>query len=235
MADTPSGYGPPDAQPPRPDETPEPGHRPPGEAGEASRRRGEASRPELSPPSGDPAPGAVPSGSRSDDECTVQTAFEDLMSRFDEEPAERRWPAAEDLAEPHRAPMIIIRPALRPPEHADRADEDDAPGYAAALDPPGGTDQAGDLADDGDGDEGHYEPPPPPPVPRMRPVTRWALGSIALGVAILVVPALIGLDRARSHDVAGVFLILGGVGTLLARMGERPPTDSDGPDDGAAV
>jgi hypothetical protein len=183
----------------------------------------------------------VPSGSRSDDECAVQTAFEELMSRFDEEPAERRWPAVEDLAEPYRAPMIIIRPALRPPEDADRADEDDAPGYAAALDPPGGTDQAGDPGDnedgdDGDdGDDGHYEPPPPPPVPRMRPVTRWALGSIALGVAIIVVPALIGLDRARSHDVAGVFLILGGVGTLVARMGERPPTDSDGPDDGAVV
>ncbi|MEX5631971.1 hypothetical protein [Parafrankia sp. FMc2] len=86
-----------------------------------------------------------------------------------------------------------------------------------------------------DDEDDHYVPPPAPPVPRMRPVTRWALGSIALGVAILVVPSLIGLSQARSRDVAGVLLLLGGVGTLVVRMGDRLPTDFDGPDDGAVV
>ncbi|MCK9903955.1 hypothetical protein MXD63_28385 [Frankia sp. Cpl3] len=86
-----------------------------------------------------------------------------------------------------------------------------------------------------DDEDDHYVPPPAPPVPKMRPVTRWALGSIALGVAILVVPSLIGLSQARSRDVAGVLLLLGGVGTLVVRMGDRLPTDFDGPDDGAVV
>jgi hypothetical protein len=69
----------------------------------------------------------------------------------------------------------------------------------------------------------------------MRPVTRWALGSIVLGMAVLFVPAMFGFERGRSSDVVGVFLILGGVGTLVARMGDRPSTDADGPDDGAIV
>jgi hypothetical protein len=54
-------------------------------------------------------------------------------------------------------------------------------------------------------------------------------------VAILLVPAMLGLGRDGPQDVVGVLLILGGVGTLVARMGERPPTGADGPDDGAIV
>ncbi len=81
----------------------------------------------------------------------------------------------------------------------------------------------------------HYEPPPPPPLPRMRPVTRWALGSIALGVGILLAPVVAGIEHGTSHDIAGVMLVLGGVVTLVAQMGDRPPTDSDDGDDGAVL
>jgi hypothetical protein len=69
----------------------------------------------------------------------------------------------------------------------------------------------------------------------MQPVTRWALGCIVLGVAVLFVPAMFGFGREGPTDIVGVFLVLGGVGTLVARMGERRPTDTDGPDDGAVV
>ncbi|OAA28278.1 hypothetical protein UG55_1006253 [Frankia sp. EI5c] len=114
-----------------------------------------------------------------------------------------------------------------------------APGRRSAG--PGSPDGAGWTVFGADGatpagdQDDHYIPPPAPPIPKLRPVTRWALGSIALGVAILVVPSLIGMAQARSRDVAGVLLILGGVGTLVARMGDRLPTDFDGPDDGAVV
>lgn len=264
-----------------------------------------------------------------------ETAFLELIARFDQEPppGERLWPAAEDVDEPRRPSVIIIRPAGRqpdgmPPDGRHLAGDDTDPGTertepasplgrspdgATPVDLDGsskdrpnagltgsdrtstdrtGTDRTGagnagtgrqgggrgeagadDEADragnsrgrdnrspldgiagldaavraafgtagrdapeyPGADDDDHYVPPPPPPVPKLRPVTRWALGSIALGVAILVVPALIGLNHSRSQDVAGVLLILGGVGTLVARMGDRPPTDFDGPDDGAVV
>ncbi|ABW11265.1 conserved hypothetical protein [Parafrankia sp. EAN1pec] len=259
-----------------------------------------------------------------------EAAFLELIARFDQEPppGERLWPAAEDVDEPRRPSVIIIRPAGRqpdgmPPDGRHLAGDDTDPGTerteppsplgrgtdgAAPVDldgtgadhpnadltgaDPAGTDHTGagkagtgrqgggrgeagadDEADragnsrgrdnrspldgiagldaavraafgtagrdapeyPGADDDDHYVPPPPPPVPKLRPVTRWALGSIALGVAILVVPTLIGLNHSRSQDVAGVLLILGGVGTLVARMGDRPPTDFDGPDDGAVV
>ncbi|WP_239308055.1 hypothetical protein [Frankia sp. Cj3] len=85
------------------------------------------------------------------------------------------------------------------------------------------------------GQSDHYEPPPPPPVPRMRPVTRWALCSLALGLGILLVPAVAGIRQGTGHDIAGVVLVLGGVATLVAQLGDRPPTDSDDGDDGAVV
>ncbi|MCL9798428.1 hypothetical protein MXD58_029765, partial [Frankia sp. AgKG'84/4] len=180
-------------------------------------------------------------------------AFLELVARFDDEPESRRWPAAEDLDDPRRPTVIILRPPIDPPPASEPgAPAEDTLGDAEsderALPPVGPRglrrdDLDGvviiDLGaaagqDDPAGDD-HYVPPPPPPLPRMRPVTRWALGSLALGVVFLVVPSLIGLNQSRSQDVTGVLLILGGVGTLVARMGDRPPTNSEGPDDGAVI
>jgi hypothetical protein len=194
---------------------------------------------------------------------TTEDDFLALVAHFDDEPRERDWPEAEDIAIPPEQPDSTVTP---PAGRAGPAPTSTGPGPA----PAGGGRFVGDTAagnpfdgpvpdapgafasDDGidgidgiggiggldardDADEGHYTPPPPPPVPRMRPVTRWALGSIALGVAILFAPAMFGFERDGSNDVVGVFLILGGVGTLVARLGERRPTGADGPDDGAVV
>jgi hypothetical protein len=169
---------------------------------------------------------------------TTEDDFIALVAHFDDEPRERDWPEAEDIATPGQPDSTVTPPAGR----AGPAPTSTGPGPA----PAGGGRFVGDTAagnpfdgpvPDGPGafDEDHYTPPPPPPVPRMRPVTRWALGSIALGVAILFAPAMFGFERDGSNDVVGVFLILGGVGTLVARMGERRPTGADGPDDGAVV
>ncbi|MCK9928727.1 hypothetical protein MXD62_16350 [Frankia sp. Mgl5] len=268
--------------------------------------RADTASPSLTDSGADAAGRRTPRERRSP--AADEAAFLELIARFDQEPppGERLWPAAEDIDEPRRPSVIIIRPAGRqpdgmPPDGRHLAGDDTDPGTertepasplgrgtdgAAPVDldgssedrPNAGTGRQGEAgaddeadragnsrgrdnrspldgiagldaavraafgtagrdapeypgADDGD----HYVPPPPPPVPKLRPVTRWALGSIALGVAILVVPTLIGLNQSRSQDVAGVLLILGGVGTLVARMGDRPPTDFDGPDDGAVV
>ncbi len=187
--------------------------------------------------------------SRHDDDAT----FLELVARFDDEPESRRWPAAEDLDEPQRPTIIILRSPIDPPPGSEPgAPAEDLAGDAElderALPPVGPRGYRGDDLDgvvvidlgataghDDADDDDHYVPPPPPPLPRMRPVTRWALGSLALGMVFLVVPSLIGLNQSRSQDVTGVLLILGGVGTLVARMGDRPPTDSEGPDDGAVI
>jgi len=199
---------------------------------------GTEDRPEPPAPAGQPA-GSARSQSADD------AAFLDLVARFDEEPDARRWPAAEDLSDPHRPTVIILRPATDPGGPTAPDDRTD-PGLGATgprnrRDPaapgPGGVDDDMEIIEFGELPEpdDHYEPPSPPPLPRIRPTTRWALGSIALGVVFLVVPGLIGFNQSRGQDVTGVLLILGGVGTLVARMGDRPPTDSDGPDDGAVI
>ncbi|SNQ46763.1 conserved hypothetical protein [Frankia canadensis] len=183
----------------------------------------------------------------------------------DSEPDGRRWPAAEDVGDTRRPTVIILRPPFdpgppfgpgSPPAADDRTDPgldeprplpgigphglrpDDDADEVVVIDlgaAAGAGDPRDDLGDLDDPDDDHYIPPEPPPLPRIRPVTRWALGSIALGMVFLVVPSLIGLNQSRSQDVTGVMLILGGVGTLVARLGDRPPTDSDGPDDGAVI
>ncbi|WP_462186414.1 hypothetical protein [Frankia sp. CcWB2] len=203
---------------------------------------------------GGDAPRPSPRSQKADD-----AAFFELIARFDDEPESHRWPAAENLDDTRRPTVIILRPPFEPggpPVSEDRTDPrpDQLPFPSAGGDSGrrgrGGTEDfvvdLGDLSGSGqvpeglddpdlDPDDEHYEPPPPPPLPRIRPVTRWALGSIALGVMFLVVPNLIDFNQSRTQNVAGVLLILGGVGTLVARMGDRPPTDFDGPDDGAVV
>jgi len=225
---------------------------PPG-SGADSRPGADGPSPGTSgPPSGNTDPQA-PRSQEADD-----AAFFDLVAHFDDEPDARHWPAAEEVGDTRRPTVIILRPPFDQspsPVQDDQTDpgldearfvpgigphsfrrDDDSTDDVVVIDLGGAaeTDGGGPRALD-DPDDEHYIPPEPPPLPRIRPVTRWAIGSIALGMVFLVVPSLIGLNQSRSQDVTGVMLILGGVGTLVARLGERPPTDSDGPDDGAVI
>jgi hypothetical protein len=158
----------------------------------------------------------------------------------------RRAPHDDDSALPGEAAVADHRaPAGAPGPDNEALDweREFATLIAGLTEIAGLTDQTGD----GDGDQlsgprgpsddpaDHYEPPPSPPVPRIHPITRWALCSLALGIGILLAPAVAGLKQNTGRDVAGVMLVLGGAATLVARLGDRPPTDSDGDDDGAVV
>lgn len=83
--------------------------------------------------------------------------------------------------------------------------------------------------DDTDGD--HYIPPPAAPLPRLAPITRWALIGIFAGVLALVLPLMIGLHAPAWTCAAAVAAIIGGGAVMVARMGNEP---HDG-DDGAVV
>jgi hypothetical protein len=86
-----------------------------------------------------------------------------------------------------------------------------------------------DDTDDTDGD--HYIPPPAAPLPRLAPITRWALIGIFAGVLALVLPLMIGLHAPAWTCAAAVAAIIGGGAVMVARMGNEP---HDG-DDGAVV
>ncbi|SEQ68004.1 hypothetical protein SAMN05216188_104285 [Lentzea xinjiangensis] len=82
-------------------------------------------------------------------------------------------------------------------------------------------------------DEDHYVPPEPPPFPALRASTFAALGLFVLGILLLVVPGLFGLQPSIGTPLSLVALCAG-VGWLILRMRNTPPPDS-GWDDGAQV
>lgn len=82
-------------------------------------------------------------------------------------------------------------------------------------------------------DDEHYVPPEPPPLPRLRPLTIVSLVLIVLGVVLLIIPTLIGLDARIATPIALLSITSGG-GMLLLRARQNPknPTDRD---DGAQL
>jgi hypothetical protein len=82
-------------------------------------------------------------------------------------------------------------------------------------------------------DEEHYVPPEPPPLPKLRPLTVVALALIVIGVVLLIIPTLIGLDARIATPIALLSITSGG-GMLLLRARQNPK-DSNGRDDGAQI
>lgn len=82
-------------------------------------------------------------------------------------------------------------------------------------------------------DEEHFVPPEPPPLPVLRPGTLGALLLLALGVVLVLTPGLLGLAE-RLGTPLGLLAMAGGIGVLLLRLRQDPPTDS-GWDDGARL
>lgn len=126
------------------------------------------------------------------------------------------WPVSEDVeetvADPTRAPA------------ADTGGDDPMGGPTRAAGPRRGADEGDD----------HFEPPPPPPLPRMDRLSRFAWAGALGGPALLVLAALAGVRLQGWVGVLALVAFMAGFVTLVARMKDRPPTDS-GPDDGAIV
>lgn len=83
-------------------------------------------------------------------------------------------------------------------------------------------------------DEDHYVPPEPPPLPRLRPLTIVALALIVVGVVLLIIPTLVGLDARIATPIALLSILCGG-GMLLLRVRQSPKNNPDGRDDGAQI
>ncbi len=82
-------------------------------------------------------------------------------------------------------------------------------------------------------DEEHFVPPEPPPLPMLRPGTLGALLLLALGLVLVLAPGLLGLAE-RLGTPLGLLALAGGIGVLVLRLRQGPPTDS-GWDDGARL
>jgi hypothetical protein len=82
--------------------------------------------------------------------------------------------------------------------------------------------------------EDHFEPPPPPPLPEVDTITRVAWAGALGGPLVLLLAALAGIPLGGWVGFLALAAGMAGFVTLVARMKDRPPTDS-GPDDGAVV
>ena len=82
------------------------------------------------------------------------------------------------------------------------------------------------------GDDEHFEPPPPPPFPRPSRNTLLAILLVVIGVLLIAIPQLIGMDD-RTGMTLGVLAVLSGGVLLVLRL--REARDDDDPDDGAVV
>lgn len=140
-----------------------------------------------------------------DHETDVDTAFAEIVAGWEREHGPAQWPA-----EPDTEPVDPVDAAYDGPETGPVVIE---------IDPVD--------------DEGHFVPPEPPPIPRPQPQTIGAGVLFALGLALLLIPDVLGFT-ARAGLILGLLAITGSIGWLFARLRKGPPTDS-GWDDGAQL
>jgi hypothetical protein len=136
------------------------------------------------------------------------------------------WPAQEDLADPSaRDDAARSHRLLR------RADLELGDLGLGPTGPDVVEEKARRRADSG---HDRFVPPPPPPLPEVDRITKLAWAGVLGGPGYLVLAAIVDHSTIRRFAMLAVVAFVAGFVTLVARMKDRPPTDS-GPDDGAVV
>jgi len=149
----------------------------------------------------------------------VDSMFADIIAGYDASAADPvpRWSVLEDAPDTADAPSADDEPPARPPLSSRllRSSTADAP-------PP-----VEDI-------EGHFVPPEPPPLPEADRVTRLAWAALLGGPALIMLATLLRIPLEGWVMVLAIGAFIGGFGTLVARMHDRPRQD-DGWDDGAVL
>lgn len=156
------------------------------------------------------------------EEMAAEMAWADIVADFDREPTDPvpRWPAIEDVADDDPS---TASPDARTAGFGELRDRLAAP----PIEP-------GPRREREREDQDHFEPPAPPPLPETDRITRFAWAGAVGGPLVLVAAALGGVPLSGWVGFLALVAFMTGFVTLVARMEERPPTDS-GPDDGAVV
>lgn len=144
----------------------------------------------------------------------VDAAFAEIVADLEREGVGRTIPDLEDPPDkPEETPPEPTRPA-EPPAQSWRAHDKDWDWSWST-------------------DDEHYVPPEPPPLPRLRPLTIVSLILVVVGVILLIIPSLIGLDARIATPIALLAITSGG-GMLLLRA-RHSPKDPDDRGDGAQI
>jgi hypothetical protein len=154
----------------------------------------------------------------------VDAAFAEIVAGLEREGVGRTLPDLDDAPDTTELPV-----ASDPPEVQDKPSPPPRPPEPPQAWRGHGTDWDWSWSTD----EEHYVPPDPPPLPRLRPLTILSLVMIVLGVVLLIIPTLIGLDARIATPIALVAITCGG-GMLLLRA-RQSPKDPNTRDDGAQL
>ncbi|MEV0384445.1 hypothetical protein [Nonomuraea sp. NPDC050643] len=140
----------------------------------------------------------------------IVASFNDTAER---DSADQPWPDSENI------PVEPTRRVVKPPEEEElELEQDDEP------------------RDEGDDeDEGHFEPPPPPPLPKLDLMTKLAWVALFGGPAYLLVAAMANWQMEGWALFTAVAAFIGGFVALVVRMGDGPPSNDSGWDDGAVL
>ncbi|GAA1751191.1 hypothetical protein AB0K40_07025 [Nonomuraea bangladeshensis] len=141
----------------------------------------------------------------------IVASFNDTAER---DSADQPWPDSENVpAEPTRR---VVKPS-------EELEED--------LDEP---EDKNDEGEDGE-EEGHYVPPPPPPLPKVDLATKVAWVALFGGPAYLLIAAMANWHMEGWALFTAVAAFIGGFVALVVRMGDGPPSNDSGWDDGAVL
>jgi hypothetical protein len=184
-------------------------------------------------------------------EVSEELAWAGILAGYDQPSVDEvpRWPASEDVEASAEDPgtdagrsggrstgdqltydsTLSGFEELRKPPEPGRSDRQEAEEEQARAEA-----EEAALREAEEAMEGHFEPPPPPPVPLPDFVGRLAWAGLLGGPLFLIASTILDLDVAGWPGFTALAAFVGGFLTLVARMNDRPPTDS-GPDDGAVV
>jgi hypothetical protein len=138
--------------------------------------------------------------------------FEAIVAGWRREGVVPSWPGDDrPPAEPPRTPPMAMPPVppVRPAA---------APTSSAEADP--GFD--------------HFVPPEPPPLPRIGPPAIVGFSLLALGLALVTSPGLVGVPDVYGLPL-GLLSLASGLGWLVLRLWPAPPDERDEDDDGAQL
>ena len=132
--------------------------------------------------------------------------FEAIVASWRREGAVPAWPGDDrPPAEPPRTPPVAVPPVR--PEPAAEPDVD-------RLE--------------------HFVPPEPPPLPRIGPPALVGFALLALGLALVTVPGLVGISDVYGLPL-GLLALAAGLGWLVLRLWPAPADERDEDDDGAQL
>lgn len=138
----------------------------------------------------------------------VADPFEAIVAGWRREGAVPSWPTGDrPPPEPPQTPPAPVAP-VRP-----------APPVTAGTD--------ADRLD-------HFVPPEPPPLPRIGPPALVGFALLALGLALVTAPGLVGISDVYGLPL-GLLALAAGLGWLVLRLWPAPAGERDEDDDGAQV